>query len=128
MNSLTSVPQHDQELVNDKGPVVYTRMVLPVEISSTGETVQAVCYVTNPVVALDVSVSLEDRADVILKSAGKRGPNIDYLVNIAKCLAEEGIVDRHIESLHQVAMQMQPHYLDQSYALAATPRRRSSKL
>ena len=57
--------------------------------------------------ALDAAVSLEDRARIILKSSGKRGPNIDYLTNLARLLGEEGIHDEHIEDLLAVTLQMQ---------------------
>jgi glutathione-specific gamma-glutamylcyclotransferase len=85
----------DRELVS----YAYDERRLPV-VLDTGDTVEALAYVTNPDhPQYRGDLSLDEQAEVIARAAGPMGPNADYLLKTEQSLAAHGLADGDLSTL-----------------------------
>lgn len=83
-----------RELVSD----AYEERTLPATIHD-GREVAVLAYVIRRDHRQYACVDAQEQARVIARAWGSRGPNVDYLVNTARHLAELGIEDAAIAAL-----------------------------
>jgi glutathione-specific gamma-glutamylcyclotransferase len=96
-----------QEMIAQDNPVpVYIRTLAPVTLHSDDEIpgdvkVLALAYVANTAAGANApaELSLRQRADIITRSMGSRGPNQEYLNQTAARLDGLGIQDAHVREL-----------------------------
>jgi len=84
-----------RELVSD----VYREAMRPVRLTNGG-MVAAVAYLVDESHAQYAGgLTMDEQAQLVRRSAGESGPNIDYVLNTAEHLAQLGIRDRSLELL-----------------------------
>ena len=84
-----------RELVSD----VYREAMRPVRLTNGG-MVAAVAYLVDESHAQYAGgLTMDEQAQLVRRSAGESGPNVDYVLNTAEHLAQLGIRDRSLELL-----------------------------
>ena len=91
-------------MITQSNPLpVYHRRLEPVVFGNpnSGTAVLALAYTTNPEPGANAPPDLPlcQRAAIIARASGGRGPNREYLEQTARQLAELGIVDDHVDKL-----------------------------
>jgi cation transport protein ChaC len=90
-----------RELVSDAYEERRVRLSL-----EDGREVEAVAFVVRLGHRQHACVDAETQARTIAAAHGKRGPNLDYLLNTAAALRREGIADAEIEALAARAQEL----------------------